>query len=100
VDFCALPYCPTRRSSDLTVLLGLAPAPAAAEATPIGFIGTLSGPGSVVGRDVLDGLVMGAAQYNDRFGGVEVEFHAVDDRMDPEDRKSTRLNSSHVKISY
>src|SRR5690606_41354538 len=51
----------------------------------------------------------GAGQHHDRIERA-LQFHPVDDEDDdgatqqphdqPEDRKSTRLNSSHVKISY
>src|SRR5690606_42100493 len=33
-------------------------------------------------------------------GGTEVAYHVYSEAVIPADRKSTRLNSSHVKISY
>lgn len=68
----------------LTAALGFAPGADAADPTPIGFVGTFSGSGSVVGRDALDGFNMALAQLTDRFGGVEVEVLWADDRQRPD----------------
>src|SRR5690606_41906385 len=60
---------------------------------------------AVQGRDPGDGEVCGQAprELGAAVGGREVGLVDDDDRRGPagrEDRKSTRLNSSHVKISY
>src|SRR5690606_41442273 len=70
---------PTRRSSDLFTVAKIA-----------AFAVTLAGRmgGGVFSPAVMVGALTGAA-----FGEVALA-------VGPQDRKSTRLNSSHVKISY
>src|SRR5690606_40885227 len=80
----ALHSFPTRRSSDLGRHAG------AVAAGAWGFVGATAGRGA---RHRLRGA--GLAVRGDRAGGGG-QWGAADD----EDRKSTRLNSSHVKISY
>src|SRR5699024_12637314 len=75
----ALPSFPTRRSSDLR------------------------DPGTVQLSHLRTGDVLGAqhrclVDHPCRLG--DARAHGGQHRGDPEDRKSTRLNSSHVSISY
>src|SRR5690606_41044280 len=44
-------------------------------------------------------ILRGAADKVKEAGAVTIGGHSIDD-PEPKDRKSTRLNSSHVKISY
>src|SRR5690606_41295033 len=53
--------------------------------------------GGTATRRHIDGLLAGMA---DRFGGRPRLVHRLDRDTTGVDRKSTRLNSSHVKISY
>src|SRR5690606_39409173 len=91
---------PTRRSSDLKRQLA-ALAPRAVAAPRAALITVSPGdrgrpavdvPSAIVARG--DVVVWTAAQDDSR------SWHVVFQAMRPEDRKSTRLNSSHVKISY
>src|SRR5690606_40838092 len=94
-----LPAFPTRRSSDLAANVGGQPGHSAAADQH-----TLSGLGARRDLDVdvvaIQGLELdGGAE---RGGGHRERHRTVQVVAAPgeEDRKSTRLNSSHVKISY
>src|SRR5690606_41276258 len=82
---------PTRRSSDLVlrpaIVTGPGSGPPAEPAAPPGRLAQVKGEAFVALRDEDN------AQGRDPFGTLE-------DSTLPRDRKSTRLNSSHVKISY
>src|SRR5690606_42055008 len=91
------PSFPTRRSSDLHAVAGLGEGPRHGEdrgATCKDF-----------GARHLDGLTAGCIK-KDRLGQpvTNLEFHVPSSACRAParhtDRKSTRLNSSHVKISY
>src|SRR3989442_11874702 len=56
-----------------------------------------SGPG--LGAQYQGDLIVGAARTF-LAGGYLFDFKLTADRSNLEDRKSTRLNSSHVRISY
>src|SRR5690606_40683055 len=90
-----LPSFPTRRSSDLLGVLGdrrlydLVPPVRRGVGVPHPALAVL--PASV-DADVVDALLRGADE--DQVADLAVG------RGDLPDRKSTRLNSSHVKISY
>src|SRR5699024_12430244 len=47
-----------------------------------------------------DGRERGAGEASEVRGGGSARHEGSDDQPDAEDRKSTRLNSSHVSISY
>src|SRR5690606_41891785 len=89
-DVVAFPRCPTRRSSDLgrgalhTEIRILR----RVRADPAGALG--DGPLRLQGRVLPDG----------RLPFESTAKRAHPDRRRRTDRKSTRLNSSHVKISY
>src|SRR5690606_41664846 len=88
---------PTRRSSDLENWTFVAE-------TYQGYLDDESGESDEV-RDV---AVAAAIIYDRRLNNVDAAYVAYrralgiesDDKPEPGDRKSTRLNSSHVKISY
>src|SRR5690606_40395743 len=90
---------PTRRSSELSVIRALDSAgtavsnPAYFPRNAYGALAGITGSGGVP----LGGVgYAGAATPNARGGFVYFRNRWYD----PRDRKSTRLNSSHVKISY
>src|SRR5690606_42092702 len=80
----AWPSLPTRRSSDLDRIVALAAVDA------------------VVAAAALDGVVAGACLDDEvhRHRRVDLDAVAAVAGAHGQDRKSTRLNSSHVKISY
>src|SRR5690606_41369273 len=84
-----LPSCPTRRSSDLAV----------------GAVGADTAEAEVLDEPVVqrpvDLELERAQRVRDPFVRIALTVRPVVHRVDaPVDRKSTRLNSSHVKISY
>src|SRR5690606_41383698 len=81
---------PTRRSSDLRVLPGVRNALAGLAAEPTMHQGVLTGNTAEVARIKLEAFGL------DRHLDLSTSAFGDDHR----DRKSTRLNSSHVKISY
>lgn len=50
----------------------------------IGFIGTLSGPGAVLGQEQYDGFMLAVEQRQGMLGGVPVAVLKEDDQHDPE----------------
>src|SRR5690606_42135066 len=79
------PSFPTRRSSDLLV------------EPVIAAIGQRIEQRVVIGDPRVEGVTMGALASLEQLADVRA---AVQDMIDAGDRKSTRLNSSHVKIWY
>src|SRR2546427_8455836 len=66
----------------------------------IGHIGPVSGPQANFGKDNENGVRMAIDELNAKgmeIAGKKVKFQLV---AEDEDRKSTRLNSSHSQISY
>ncbi|RZS78468.1 ABC transporter substrate-binding protein [Pigmentiphaga kullae] len=53
-------------------------------AVKIGFVSTLSGPGSVLGQDQYDGFMLAVEQGQGKLGGVDVQVLKEDDQMKPE----------------
>src|SRR5690606_42046814 len=94
----ALPSFPTRRSSDLAG--GKAGVACALRATPA--LPPVATQGSLKHAEssALQQPAMPARQFLQRLIAAlrQISNHAVDGAR--QDRKSTRLNSSHVKISY
>lgn len=80
--------------------LALAVSAHAADPVRIGFIGTFSGVGSVVGRDAREGFALVLRQLADRFAGTEVEVVSVDDARDPavSRAQARRLASDGVRL--
>src|SRR5437868_11441736 len=66
----------------------------------------LRGAGVLLGLPLLDAMVPAFARADTkslvprRFFGICNNLGVLPDRFFPRDRKSTRLNSSHVSISY
>src|SRR5699024_11654250 len=92
-----IPSAPTRRSSDLLEQEDAVHHPVV-DAQIVGRVAVQSQPVDIVREDALTGVVAGEGLSLDTplselepFVGVVVPV---------EDRKSTRLNSSHVSISY
>ncbi len=50
----------------------------------IGFIATFSGPGAALGRDLLDGFMLGIDASGGKLGGVPVEVIREDDQLKPD----------------
>src|SRR5690606_40213054 len=92
-----LPF-PTRRSSDLGRAI-TANGPVGTAPVRLGTVRFGDFTDTNVPANVTDGQLgqslLGMA-YLDSFSAIEISG----DRMTLRDRKSTRLNSSHVKISY
>jgi branched-chain amino acid transport system substrate-binding protein len=79
-----------KRTTTLTAaaVLGLSlgltlPAAAMAE-VKIGLLTTLTGPGSVLGQDQLDGFMLAVEQGGGKLGGVPVQVIKEDDQFKPE----------------
>src|SRR5690606_41428886 len=89
----ALPSFPTRRSSDLLIASkGLHQQQRIGDAIPPVVM-----PGiETVSASAIDTSFMGHSYYGSNRAALSDLFALVKE----EDRKSTRLNSSHVKISY
>src|SRR5690606_41564202 len=84
------PSIPTRRSSDLKVIAATSITPN--QVTFVSFLLTLiSAIAFATGHPLIAGLI---AQLSSIVDGVDGEIARL------KDRKSTRLDSSHVKISY
>src|SRR5690606_41378764 len=94
-----LSYCPTRRSSDLD----LRPRPGGTESVPERTALLPAGAGTMSGVDGATPGAPAAAGVNPLGPqGAETSVALLEARLGwgRQDRKSTRLNSSHVKISY
>src|SRR5690349_24114511 len=63
-----------------------------------GFIGEFAGHGAMGGAVELAFVNLGIGNHVRRI--EHAEFHAGGEEANEGDRKSTRLNSSHVEISY
>jgi branched-chain amino acid transport system substrate-binding protein len=67
------------------VALSLLAAPAAAQnKLKIGFIATMSGPGGALGKDMVDGFMLGIEHAGGKLGGVEAEVIVGDDQLKPD----------------
>src|SRR5690606_42164907 len=99
-DPLTLPSFPTRRSSDLQQELGFARQGPGQRHALLLAAGELVGPGPLAAGQ-LD-LRQGLGPALESVGRVEAEHDVVEHPLPGQqaDRKSTRLNSSHVKISY
>src|SRR5690606_41535438 len=92
------PSFPTRRSSDLTEFVGTR--------APFGKAEGVGTDAEIVGEAVFDAAADGiaCATLNDAAAGERIDGKVAERqaaaRENQRDRKSTRLNSSHVKISY
>jgi len=79
---------PSRRTLFATTAIALAFGPlalAAAHATStikVGFVTTLSGPGSALGIDARDGFKLALAHLDDKLGGVPATLNVADDQQD------------------
>ena len=68
----------------LAAAAGLAPGAAAWAEVKIGLLTTLTGPGSVLGQDQLDGFMLAVEQGGGKLGGVPVQVIKEDDQFKPE----------------
>ena len=67
-----------------------AAAPAlAADSVKIGFLSTLSGPGSGLGIDIRDGFTLAVKQGGGKLGGLTAEVVVADDQQNPEMARQT-----------
>lgn len=82
-----------RAAAAALALLLLIGAPAGAATFKVGFVTTLTGGEGALGRDMLEGFELGLRHFGGRFGVVEVELQALDDRRLPEEaaRHAARL---------
>ena len=64
--------------------LGLAHGAPAWADVKIGLLTTLTGPGSVLGQDQLDGFMLAVEQGGGKLGGVPVQVIKEDDQFKPE----------------
>src|SRR5690606_41262665 len=90
---------PTRRSSDLPHNLSPHPAEALVLARISPAVRERAAAVRLMVFDV-DGVLTDGSLYYGESGELFKRFHAHDGHGLRLDRKSTRLNSSHVKISY
>jgi branched-chain amino acid transport system substrate-binding protein len=63
---------------------GLAGAAQAQAPLKIGFIATFSGPGAALGRDLLDGFMLGIDASGGKLGGAPIEVIREDDQLKPD----------------
>ncbi|MGE8318617.1 MAG: ABC transporter substrate-binding protein [Comamonas sp.] len=69
----------------LSLCLGASVLPAqAADSARIGFLTTLSGPGSALGLDARDGFKLALEHLGDKLGGLPVKLSVADDQQDPQ----------------
>ncbi|NYE24635.1 ABC transporter substrate-binding protein [Pigmentiphaga litoralis] len=60
-----------------------------ADTLKIGFLTTLSGPGSVIGNEIRDGFNLGLKHSGGKLGGMDVDMTIVDDHQDPQAARKT-----------
>src|SRR5205814_8242589 len=92
--------CPTRRSSDLGPVI--VPSAAIASAAPASVLATAPRSNHRIRWliwCVAGGLAIAAAYFGILWWSYRLS-HSITDDAFVEDRKSTRLNSSHLGISY
>src|SRR5688572_20048770 len=75
----------------------------AADSLRIGYITTTSGPGAVLGRDMLDAFRLGLKHSGGKLGGLPVELFVEDDQVNPSIgvQKATKLvqdNKVHMVV--
>ncbi len=63
---------------------GIANAVHAQAPLKIGFIATFSGPGAALGRDLLDGFMLGVDASGGKLGGAAIEVIREDDQLKPD----------------
>src|SRR5919108_368256 len=68
----------------LSLALLIAGTGEAAEKVKIGFIATMSGPGGVLGQELLDGFNLGLQHSGGKLGGLPVELVTGDDQLKPD----------------
>lgn len=80
--------------------MGLAPGAAAWADVKIGLLTTLTGPGSVLGQDQLDGFMLAVEQGGGKLGGVPVQLVIEDDGLKPANAKQAadRMLQSGIKL--
>ena len=67
------------------VTLALLAAPTVAQnKLKVGFIATMSGPGGSLGKDMVDGFMLGIEHAGGKLGGVETEVIVGDDQLKPD----------------
>lgn len=71
----------------LCAALAMSPAAQAADKLKIGFLTTLSGPGSALGIDIRDAFELALKERNGKLGGLPVDMTVVDDQQNPETAK-------------
>lgn len=75
----------TKRALLVTAAAALLALPAqAADKVKVGFIATMSGPASALGRDLLDGFKLGVEKSGGKLGGLETEIIEGDDQLKPD----------------
>ena len=73
------------KSLGLGVAMALAIAGgAAADNLRVGFLGTLSGPGGLIGEEVWNGFALGIDRAGGKLGGVETQVTKIDDQLKPD----------------
>ena len=82
-------------------VMGLALSANAMADVKIGLLTTLTGPGSVLGQDQLDGFMLAVEQGGGKLGGVPVQVIKEDDQFKPEvgvqaARKLVQLSLIHI----
>src|SRR5690349_22804267 len=82
------------------ILLGLCACPRPPRGAPLGQFASPCGNGRIVCLKTHFERALQSAQRRRRAGGDREIGGKTADRISREDRKSTRLNSSHVEISY
>jgi branched-chain amino acid transport system substrate-binding protein len=79
-----------RRLAFIAAALCTAAAPAlAADSVKIGFLSTLSGPGSGLGIDIRDGFNLAVKQGGGKLGGLTADVAIADDQQNPEIARQT-----------
>ncbi|MCZ8095159.1 MAG: ABC transporter substrate-binding protein [Acidovorax sp.] len=79
----------TLRLSTLAAATLLALPAVAADKVKVGFLSTLSGPGSALGVDIRDGFQLAIKQSGGKLGGLPAEVIVADDQQSPDAAKQT-----------
>ena len=70
--------------SGIGLAAGLAGTAQAQAPLKIGFVATFSGPGAALGRDLLDGFMLGVDASGGKLGGAPIEVIREDDQLKPD----------------